>query len=131
MPLTKPLAQAHLEQARANHLLYQELRAAGRHRDWAITLLFYTVLQLIQAYAVERAATPFDVPRGHERRRLYVQGQLNAIWPDYRVLENASQVARYEQDQPDPTEVELQRRFEREFSTIRRFIETRAGVRLE
>ena len=64
MPLTKPLAQAHLDQARANYLLYRQLRAEGQHRDWAITLLFYTALQLIQSYAVESAATSFDIPEG-------------------------------------------------------------------
>jgi len=60
-----------------------------------------------------------------------VQARLNAIWPDYRALENASQVARYEQDQPDPTESELQWRFDHEFTAIRRLIEARAGERLE
>jgi hypothetical protein len=131
MPLTKALAQAHLEQARANYILYHQLRAEGRHRDWSLTLLFYTALQLIQAYAVERENSPFDIPHGHDRRRLYVQSQLNAVWPDYRTLENASQVARYEQGQPDPSEADLQRRFEQEFTAIRQLIEVRAGFQLE
>ena len=98
--------------------------------DWSVTLLFYTALQLIQTYFVERAVTAFDIPSGLDKRRERVRLKLWSLWVHYRDLENASQIARYDQSQPDPTDAELQEHYDQNFSVIRDQIEAELGIRL-
>ena len=50
MPLTKPDAVRHLDKARSNHALYEKLKSEATHLDWAVTVLFYTALHLVQAF---------------------------------------------------------------------------------
>jgi hypothetical protein len=119
MALSKPAAQAHLDQARENHRLYLDLMAADEHLDWALTLLFYTALQLAQAFFVERAATGFDVPRGHDQRTAAVSLKLPGIYTDYRTLMTRSEWARYEQSRHgDPSRPEVERFYAEEFTRI-------------
>jgi hypothetical protein len=75
MSLTRDPAQRYLDQARENYRLYRRLRSDVDHLDWAVTLLFYTALQLIQAYLVETAA-PYDIPRGHDERSRHIYRKL-------------------------------------------------------
>lgn len=131
MLLTMPLANAHLEQARDNYQLYRQLRVEGKHLDWALTLLFYAALQAVQAYLVETAVTGFEIPRGHDQRREAVRLRLWSIWVPYRSLDNASRVARYHQDTPDPTEAQLEYHYTADFQVIIADIEARFGFPLQ
>src|SRR5437870_4490473 len=102
-PPTKQLAIDHLKQARQNYKLYGELKTKGEHPDWAVTVLFYTALHLVQAYLVESAKTGFDIPEKHERRISLVHQKLHLIGPHYERMFKLSMVARYHMDQPRPT----------------------------
>jgi hypothetical protein len=66
LPPSRPDALLHLAQARQNYELYQQLKQAGQHLDWAVTLLVYTALHLAEAYLAETASSAFDLPKGHE-----------------------------------------------------------------
>ncbi len=116
MALTRSLALAHLEQARSNYRLYQRLKGEGDHLDWAATLLFYTALQLAQAYLVEVASDGFDYPRGHTDRESFIRRRIPEIFEPFRFLETRSRWARYHQDRPDPTVADLDQ-YERSWFT--------------
>jgi hypothetical protein len=114
----QPAAERHLEQARANHRLYARLLAEGTDLDWAVTLLFYTALQLVQAYFVETAQSGWDVPHTHEHRTQRVALKLPTVYAAYRFLQTRSEWARYEQDRPDPTADEVKTLDARRFGPI-------------
>jgi hypothetical protein len=107
MPLTKPDAKRHLEKARSNFVLYSRLKSDATHLDWAVTVLFYTALHLVQAHIVESAATGFDIPRDHPERDSSVARLLPELYTHYRFLSSRSQWARYHVDKPDPTPEQL------------------------
>ena len=44
----------HLDQARQDYTLNQELKRRGQYLDWAVTVLFYTALHLAEACLVEK-----------------------------------------------------------------------------
>jgi hypothetical protein len=69
---SKPLAVKHLTRARQNYDTYKRLTTSGQGLDWAVTILFYAALHLVQAYFVEQAATAFDVPQTHQERTLRI-----------------------------------------------------------
>jgi hypothetical protein len=103
IPPSKSAALAHLEQARLNYKLYRELKLQGEHLDWAVTLMFYTALHLIQAYLVEIAATGFDIPSDHEHRDRCITLRLAPIAADYSFLQTRSNWARYQPTRPRPS----------------------------
>jgi len=113
LPPWKAAAARHLDRARQNYQLYNKLAAEGVHLDWAVTLLFYTALHLVQACLIDLAADPSQVPRDHADRRYYVSTRLNPIFHDYRFLEDISREMRYHPDRPLPT-LEQLRRYESE-----------------
>jgi len=58
-PATPPLKAAaakHLALARQNYDTYHRLEHSGQDLDWAVTVLFYTALHLMQAYFVQSRA---------------------------------------------------------------------------
>jgi hypothetical protein len=73
-PLT-PAAQAHVDQARANFALYQKLRADGEC-TWALTLLFYSALHLVDAWFVQNR---YGRPRDHMERGDWIRTHLASI----------------------------------------------------
>jgi len=98
--------QDHLRQARQNEELAQKLGSQPLEAyDWAITLMFYSLLHFVDAYLLERRHI---APRGHtavwDRRRGqrvpgrndYVRQYLPQIYEAYKVLYYASRRARYE-----------------------------------
>lgn len=109
-------AERHLQKARENYALFQELLADGT-LDWAVTVLFYSAPQLVDAWFVEYG---FGVPRDHQERRLWVRQHLRFLWDrgrtPYRDLEDASRDARYNLREFTPEQV--QRLHDREFGHI-------------
>jgi hypothetical protein len=101
-PPSKPAAIKHLEQARQNYTVYQELKN-GTHYDWQAIVLFYTAMHLVQAYFVQEASTGFDIPKEHDRRASLVYQKLPPIGGDFEHLFKESMAARYYLDQPRPT----------------------------
>src|SRR3954451_11236686 len=93
---SKPLAVQHLTRPRQNYGAYGRLKTSGQDLDWAITVLFYTALHLVQAYFAEQAATAFDIPQNHQQRITRVGLKLLPIYRHYRALEDLSRRARYE-----------------------------------
>lgn len=118
MPLAKSDAERHLERARLNFALYKKLKAESTYLDWAVTVLFYTALHLVQAYLVETAATGFDIPRDHPERDNSVARLLPGIYTSYRFLSSRSQWARYHVDKPNPTLEQLQQYEDRHYQPI-------------
>src|SRR5438132_1577291 len=108
MTLAKPGAKLHLERARSNHALYLRLKADQTHLDWAVTVLFYTALHLVQCHIVENAATGFDIPHDHSERDSAIARSLPDVYGNYRFLSTRSQWARYYVDKPVPTAELLQ-----------------------
>jgi hypothetical protein len=132
MALQKEAAKAHLDQARKNLSLHRQLRKEGEHLDRSLTLVFYSALQLIQAYLIETAQSAFDVPSGHDQRRDAVMRKLPTIWKHYRRLDKVSQVARYQQDlYADPTDQEIEHQFRTDFRPIVQEIESRLGFKVD
>ena len=93
-PPSKPLAIKHLEKARHNYKVYQELKN-GTHYDWQAIVLFYTAMHLVQAYFVQVASTGFDIPKEHDRRASLVHQKLPPIGSDFEHLFKESMAARY------------------------------------
>lgn len=86
--------QAHLRQAQQNFRLYHRLCAEGEFPDWTLTLMFYTVLHLVQAYVRQYGDW---IPQTHEERRDFIQEdpRLQVIQYDYRRLHDQSRNVRY------------------------------------
>src|SRR5438128_1346011 len=84
-------AKRHIQEARENYDRYSRLLAAG-DASWALVLLFYSALHLVQADAVVRnekgrgPAPPVD----HTERRAYVAHHASRIYPPYTRLLGAS-----------------------------------------
>lgn len=96
-----PRADLHLNAAARNLTIATEMRDrfnAGvepTHRDWVITIVFYSALHLIDAYAVEIMETK---PRNHQQRNQLVRTDhvLASIAGQYLSLSTASRTARYQ-----------------------------------
>ena len=98
--------QEHLQQARHNEALASQLSSPPLAAyDWAITVLFYSVLHFVDAYLLQRYGIE---PKGHTAardrrtgqripgRNDYVRQHLPQIAPAYQLLYSASRRARYE-----------------------------------
>ena len=105
---SKEAAIKHLARARQFHQAYLRLKNGRQDLDWAIIVLFYTALHLIQAYFVETASNAFQIPRTHDDRRTRVGISLTPLFQHYRTLEDYSKDARYDPDYTPPTSEELQ-----------------------
>jgi hypothetical protein len=129
MPLPvvlNPNAQDHLERARHNYRLYQQLKDGGEFLDWALTLLFYTALHLVQAYACQHG--PWE-PADHGQRRDYIRERLRRIFFDYRDLQDRSENMRYDLWMAAPDEV--QEWHDQQFARIAAYLGSATrGIRL-
>jgi hypothetical protein len=117
-PPWKQNIPVHLAQARHNLRLYHRLKDEGEFLDWAVTVLFYTALHLIQACLLEAAADAFDYPKSHEQRDAFIRRKLSEIWLPYNFIQNQSTRARYHPDQPKPTPLKLQQYETDQFAAI-------------
>jgi hypothetical protein len=117
-PPTKPLALQHLMQARQNYKLYQELKQGGEYLDWAVTVLFYAALHLVQAYLVETAPSEADIPADHVARDSAIWRRLRPIVNQYSFLKTRSTWARYTLTRPKPTRAVLEQFESRQFAGI-------------
>ena len=113
-----PSSKEHLEKARRNYVLYERFQTEAQDPDWALTLLFYAALHLVQAYAVQDCARRNrPAPRHHTERLGYVRDRLASIFRSYRRLQSGSEQARY--DLVLPTSEEVQEYHDAEFAAIR------------
>jgi hypothetical protein len=118
MPLTKPDAERHLARACSNFQFYEKLKSEQANLDWAVTVLFYSALHLVQAHFVEVANTGFDIPRDHPERDNLVARLIPAIYSHYRFLGSRSQWSRYHVDKPPTTPSLIQSYEENHFRPI-------------
>jgi hypothetical protein len=87
-----PNRRSHVAKFRHNERLSRTLEGTPNN-DWAVTLLFYSALHLVDA-----CLAPAQHPKRHaDRRNLAANNPLlQPIWAHYRVLEDRSQEARYD-----------------------------------
>ena len=98
--------QEHLRQARQNEELANKLGSPPLEAyDWAITVMFYALLHVVDAYLLEHHHL---IPRGHtatwnRQRRQRIPGRNDdvkqyppEIYDAYKLLYDASRRARYE-----------------------------------
>lgn len=95
-----PPQQRHLQQVHHNLALLGELsRAPMTYADWAITLVFYTALHLVDSYlAALRPSVHPDKNFSRQRpfgRDYYIEQHLPDLEEHYDRLYNASVNARY------------------------------------
>lgn len=106
--------------ARHTHDLSRRLEVAPEDVDWALTLLFYAAMHLVQAYAVEFCDQNLRhfVPRSHSDRERFVALHLPAaLFTPYKRLYSGSMRARYELYLP--TLEELHRYWDLAFEPLR------------
>jgi hypothetical protein len=129
-PPAKPLALEHLAKARRNYKVYLDLKQKGEHLDWAVVVLFYTALHLVQAYLVENAKTKFDIPEDHRARDPCIWRKLRPIYNQYNTLLSRSKTARYDPSSAVTTPQELQECELQQFARIAAELSA-LGVKLE
>jgi len=91
------MRQHHLDQANRNYRLYTELRE--RYLDWATTLLFYTAVQFIEAWLLERLPTSSGSHVGMANRMTRLSVPRD-VFGAYETLHDLSRTARYGRWQP-------------------------------
>ncbi len=74
----------------ANEYLSEE---NPKYRDWEVTTLFYSVLNLLAQYCASRS---MHIPTSHQEREEVVSKYLSPIAIDYVSLYTLSKNARYE-----------------------------------
>lgn len=88
-----PGVREHLAQAEHNERFFGTI-GLDRDGDWAMTVLFYTALQYIDAYLASMGELD---PGGHDIRDRLISGtpQLRRLLSDYDALKSRSRTARY------------------------------------
>jgi uncharacterized protein (UPF0332 family) len=94
-----PASQGHLDQARRNRALAEELLAHpsgdSTHVQWAVTAAFYCALHCLQAYLLDLGRDP----QSHAARGREIADPANRVPMDvqlaYVALEQLSKKARY------------------------------------
>ena len=114
----------HILEAAANYQRYQRLLDGG-DPDWALTLLFYSAVHLVQACAEQEATRPGSppAPANHGERLDYVANRLARVFTAYRTLQEASEDARY--DLVKRTEDEVRRFHDNEYRRLREGLQQR------
>lgn len=112
VPPSKPEAIRHLNQARSDYRLYQELKQRAECLDWAVTALFYAALHLAEAALAEHFHR--SGPKSHVQRDAAIYRHLRPIYTEYDQLHTRSNWARYHPQKPKPTP-ELLQRYETEW----------------
>ena len=114
------LSYEHIREAEENYERYHRLLQDERDVDWALVVLFYCAMHLVQAHAVRHARKLRNVdgiPADHERRNAYVHRLLPELYEDYMLLQSASKDARYKRVKRSRNGVELLH--DRLFETVR------------
>lgn len=91
-----PDIDVHQQQVEHNRQTTAYLQQAGdNYLDWAVTVLFYTALHLVDQVLYHTAQLH---PRNHFQRHQAIANtaELIAIYQDYRELEHQSRRSRYE-----------------------------------
>jgi hypothetical protein len=117
MPVAKPVAAVtnekavkHLDKARRNYAFFLAIQHDPTRTEWAVTILFYTALHLIQAYLWQVATSAFDVPRNHKERDNHIGLKMpSEVYASYRKLQDESTFARYHIDKPTLCCADVQR----------------------
>src|SRR5438046_2687564 len=123
-------AAAHLEMARQSCRVYFRLSEVETDFNWALTILFYAAMHLVQAYAHQVHAekpTAFP-PVKHEERERFMALHLPTLLSPYKRPLDASMQCRYHLYKPGYEE--LQRYYDRCFVPIREGLAAR-GVSLD
>jgi len=82
----------HLKQAGHNFEFYQSIDSK-KYSDWAVTALYYSALQFVDAFLAKHRITPGQ----HDQRdqHMNLHPELKAIAIHYFKLKSASRTARY------------------------------------
>ena len=80
-----------------------------QHPEWIVIAQFYTVLHYIDAFYATRGQLHIG-NHGRRRQLLRTFAETNAVEDAYRLLEKASQEARYEGEPFDSTDLERSKR---------------------
>ena len=115
-----PDASWHLAKAGRFETFLDAMSAIERHHpEWAVIAHFYTVLHYVDGFYATRGLSRIG---GHHRRRQLLRSfdETRAIEGAYRLLEKASQDARYEGTPFDDSDVERSRRLYGEVRTAMR-----------
>jgi hypothetical protein len=85
--------EQHLLEAARNEVLAGKLADMGE-MAWAVTVLFYASVHLVQAYLTSRSAAPST----HAARDVAIErdAALRPILRHYDILKKASEIARYD-----------------------------------
>ena len=88
----------------------------AQHPEWLVIAHFYTVLHYVDAFYATQGHAYIG---GHSRRRhlLWMFAETSAIEDAYRLLEKASQEARYEGEPFDHADLDRSRRLYAEVRT--------------
>src|SRR5438270_14087151 len=87
------LSSRHIAEASANYARYEHLNEVGEY-GWAVVLLFYSALHLVDAYkCIHHPGVDF---RNHEQRDEYVFDELRSIHVYYKSLLSMSRSVRYD-----------------------------------
>ena len=99
-------ARKHLAHSSANYRRYKRLLQTPEDAGWALVVLFYTALHLVQAHAITKCALLQEPPpENHNERIKYMAQHLGRIEFDYLTLEDWSKAVRYEMWEPTPEEI--------------------------
>lgn len=117
-------AKPHIEEAHRNYLLYQRFLEEPASLDWALVVLFYSALHLVQAHALSKGKIAgINVPKTHLERDNYVDDHLGDIRFHYRILREASEDARY--DLVKRTREEVIYIHDKHFLAVKNYLEKR------
>lgn len=101
--------QAHLEQARANYDLAEQLSSEfWSHRQWACTMYFYSAVHSIEAAwasGLPNKPPPRSYPSRHDWREAWMDMNCPSLAAPFKKLRKASQRVRYELGRPGAEEV--------------------------
>ena len=89
-----PKSREHLQEAYENYCRYKKFLDDKENLNWAIVLLFYSAVHLVNAYAATK--DPYTRFTSHQDRDKYININIKSIYEIYRRLEVASRSARYD-----------------------------------
>jgi hypothetical protein len=92
--------QSHLDIAGRNETFLKTIDESA-HGGWAVVVRFYAALHYVDAFLANTHAHP----GAHAKRRKLVGAQLPQADTPYRMLQDASEDARYNGTQPSPAEL--------------------------
>ena len=114
-------AKEHISQAQNNYQRYLRLLQTPEEAGWALVILFYAALHLVQAHAITRH--PGEAPpKDHQERSIYVASHLGRLYADYLRLQDGSEEVRY--NLWYPTRADVEPFHDKAFQNIRRHLST-------